>query len=292
MDSVVAQAYEPLEIVVVDDGSTDGTASIAAAYDRLPVRLARHPANQGSSVALNRAIDMASHEFIAFLDADDIWLPGKLEAQVGALAAMPDATLVATGYQWVNPDGSMVERGLQPFDHAGHDFWRTLLLQSAISKPTVLTRRSLVQQLGGFDPRFKVAEDQDMWIRLAMVGPVCFIHRPLMRTYNRPGSLMKRYRRYDLHFTLPMIEKNLALLGDRLTPAERRAILGRRYAEAAQHLLDEQDWWPAIGAVAKAVRYGHRPIANIANLILWLARLNGAKRRLLKALHHVMHPDI
>ena len=94
VDSVLAQTYHDFEIVIVDDGSRDATAEIIAAYDSPAIRLLRLARNQGESGAMNEGIAVAKGELIAFLDADDEWLPTKLAKQVQALQANPNAVMV------------------------------------------------------------------------------------------------------------------------------------------------------------------------------------------------------
>ena len=264
LDSVVAQHVEGVEVVVVDDGSTDATAAIAEAHPA-GARVVRHARNQGSSAALATALGHARHDRVAFLDADDQWLPGKLDAQLAALT--PQTVLVATGFAFVNANGrTLWTYGEEPAAREGPDFWKALLEHSMIAKPSVLTRASAIGSAGGFDPRLAVAEDQDLWIRLALAGPVRYLAAPLLRVHATPGSLMARHASPDRDYVLPMVEHYLSAIGHRLTQAETRRIRARRYEAAARNLI-------GAGRAREAISYTRTAIANGAPALSLLAAL-------------------
>ncbi|MDT7933925.1 MAG: glycosyltransferase family A protein [Sphingomonadaceae bacterium] len=252
--SVAAQGMAVAQVIVADDGSSDGTAALAEAHGARVVRL---PRNGGVSAATNAAVDAAAEPLIAFLDADDEWLPGKLNRQL-PLVADPAVAFSFTGHIEIDPaTGAIVaEAGNAPLPHPPAELWRALLRRSIIAKPTVIARRDALLRAGLFDPRMAVAGDQDMWLRLAQSGPVAQLPEPLTRVWNEPTSLTYRYARNDLAFVIPMIERALARAGDRLSEAERRAVLARRWAAAAQNLAGAGDWALALGAELKARQLG------------------------------------
>lgn len=268
LDSVAAQAMPGLDVVVVDDGSADATAAIAQAHP-LRARVIRHPANRGSSAALATALASARHDAVAFLDADDEWLPGKLEAQLAVFD--PATSLVATGFAHIASDGCQLwtwgdEPAARAASQGGADFWKALLEHSMIAKPSVLTRASAIGSAGGFDPRLAVAEDQDLWIRLALAGPVRYLAAPLLRVHATPGSLMARHASPDRDYVLPMVEHYLSAIGHRLTQAETRRIRARRYEAAARNLI-------GAGRAREAISYTRTAIANGAPALSLLAAL-------------------
>jgi len=273
LDSVAAQTLEPAETIVVDDGSTDATAEIAAAHP-LGVRLLRHEENRGSSAALRTALAAARHDLVAFLDADDEWLPEKLAAQMAALAETPGAAFIATGFANIAPGGATRwTYGAEPAAREGADFWKALLEHSMVAKPSVLTRRSLIERAGGPDPALAVAEDQDLWIRLALAGPVRYLPQVLLRVHDAPTSLMKRQRAADLTHVLPLVERYLAKLGDRLTPDEIRHIRRRRNAAAAANLVDKGYWREAWPVLKVAVANGEPLAPHAIHAVRKLPRL-------------------
>jgi len=157
LDSIFAQRWEPLEVVVVDDGSTDRSAEIARSY---PVRYL-HQENAGIATARNAAIEAAAGEIVAFLDADDVWLPGSLEKRVEHLLANPEAAYVLSRMEF------FVEPGEE------RPPW---IPERLLAKPqngllqTLVARREVFDRVGGFDPGFAISEDVDWLSRAKAAG--------------------------------------------------------------------------------------------------------------------------
>jgi glycosyltransferase involved in cell wall biosynthesis len=165
--SVVGQEYTPIEVLVVDDGSTDDTAARAAAFGE-PVRVLSIP-HSGAAAARNAALAAAHGELIAFLDADDVWLPGKLAAQVRLLDEHPEADATYCAVRSA-ADGSV--RSPDP-DVPGADVVRALLLRpSAVfaSQSAMLVRRTVLDAVGGYDRSLAGVEDLDYMLRLGLVA--------------------------------------------------------------------------------------------------------------------------
>jgi glycosyltransferase involved in cell wall biosynthesis len=278
LDSIAAQTHPPAEVVVVDDASRDRTAAIAAAHPLRP-RIVTHPANRGGAAALHSGIEAASCDWVAFLDADDEWLPGKLAAQLEALAQEPGATIVATGFTFVDRDGAEAWRyGDTPFAHAGRDFWRNLLVDSAILQSSALVPRRLVLATGGVAAAMRTGYDQQLFVRLAALGPVAYVHRPLVRYHDAPGSLTKLPRAADIRAVLAMHEAHLARFAARMTPAERREARRRRHAEAASGLVAARAWGAATRATLTAIRCGEPPARSLWRLVGNMTPLRQLKR--------------
>lgn len=281
--SVSAQDFAFHEVIVVDDGSSDETATVAEEASVAGLSVIRHAGNRGSSAALNTGIAAATGDWIAFLDADDEWLPGKLTAQQRALARLPDAALCATGFETVDAQGRVVFRyGLVPFPEAPDDFWKRLLRDSAIAKPSVLVRRDALITTGPFDESLTLGEDQDMWLRLAARYPVAYVHEVLLRVHVGAPSLTRGNPMRERDHLLPMLERHLLALWGRLDDREAHAIRAERWARTGRNLASaEADWtvWAA-GArlLANAAMAGHRPaetltaIAKTSPPVRWLKR--------------------
>ena len=194
IDSVLEQQWPELEIVVIDDGSTDGSADlVAAGYPQ--VRVIRQ-ANAGVAEARNRGIREARGTWIAFLDADDLWLPGKLLAQSALLRADPTARMVYAAWQvWQSekpvPDAAdraaLLAGADDPARWSGASGWiyPELLLDCAVWTSTVVAHRALFDEIGAFDSGLRVGEDYDLWLRASRVTPILRVERPcaLYRTH-------------------------------------------------------------------------------------------------------------
>ena len=206
MDSVIAQTYRNYEIVVVDDGSRDATADIVAVHYGDQVRLLCLPCNQGVSTAMNQGIADARGELIAFLDADDEWLPDKLARQIEVLESDPSAVMVSCGCRFLDTRGNIFRHfGMPPPGLDKYEVWRLLLARSFIAKPCVVARLTALRDVGPFDTSLAIAEDQDMWIRLAMMGPVDFVPEFLTTVHDTAGSLTKVLAERADKYVLPMI---------------------------------------------------------------------------------------
>lgn len=179
IDSVLAQTYQDFEIIVVDDGSTDDTATVLAPY-RERIRYYQQ-ANAGPSVARNRGILHAEGSLIAFLDADDVWRPAKLARQVEYMNRHPEMVLCYTDFTRSAIPGQTDESRLKIYERkgSGHVF-HNLLFENFIATPAVMVRREALARAGLFDTNLKGMEDLEMWLRLAKAGPFGFIDEVLV----------------------------------------------------------------------------------------------------------------
>ena len=176
LDSALAQAYLDWELIVVDDGSADGTAEMVE-RDYPEVRLLRQE-NCGVSAARNAGIAEAKGTWIAFLDSDDAWLPEKLERQMEVLAAESGHRLCHTDEIWIR-NGQRVNP-MEKHAKAGGRIYQMCLPLCCISPSSVVMRRDLLNEMGGFDESFEVCEDYDLWLRLTAREPVLFLEEQLL----------------------------------------------------------------------------------------------------------------
>jgi glycosyltransferase involved in cell wall biosynthesis len=256
LGSIAAQTRAPDEVIVVDDASSDDTAAVAEAHPLRPTVL-RLPKNRGAGGALHDGLEAARHDWVAILDADDEWLPEKLAAQVAALDEEPQAAVVATGFVFVDRHGQDAwDYGVAPFPHTGREFWRNLLVDSAILQSSAMVRRRLALATGGVDATRRTGSDQHLFFRLAAMAPVAYVHRRLVRYHDSPGSLTKVPERDDILSVLAMHERHVAMFRERLTAEERREARRRRHAEAATGLLAARAWGPALQCLGVAFRNG------------------------------------
>ena len=176
VDSVLEQTYGDYELIVVDDGSEDGTGEALKEYSE-KLRYA-HQDNNGVSSARNSGLELAEGEFIAFLDSDDLWLPEKLDIQVAWMDKHPEAQICYTDEIWIRR-GVRVNPRKKHAKYSGEIYPQCLPL-CIISPSSALMRRGLFEEVGTFDPSFPVCEDYDLWLRVAARFPVFFIPQKLI----------------------------------------------------------------------------------------------------------------
>jgi glycosyltransferase involved in cell wall biosynthesis len=195
--SAVGQTLAPARVIISDDGSTDDTADVARrlASEFPCVDLLRLP-RSGVSAARNAGITASTAPFVAFLDADDLWLPEKLAKQIEVFAyADPSVGFVHTSYLQINEDGSeRVDDKLFPPSRRGDIFFPLLLEDYALSGSAsgVLVKRSVLDQTGLFDTNLYHGEDWDLWLRLATVSGVDYCTESLVKIRVHPNSAQRR----------------------------------------------------------------------------------------------------
>jgi glycosyltransferase involved in cell wall biosynthesis len=225
--SVRAQTRPPEQVIVVDDGSREDIRPwIAREFPG--VECLRQP-GRGVSAARNRGIREARCEWIAFLDSDDEWMPHKIERQLSALSEQPAHALCHTDEIWVR-NGRRVNPGKRHAKTGGFIFERCLLL-CVISPSSVVVRRSLLDDVGGFDETLPACEDYDLWLRVCCRHPVLFVDEPLLVKHGgHPDQLSRRHWGMD-RFRIRALEKIIE--SGHLDPGAARA--------ATRILLDKID---------------------------------------------------
>ncbi|MSP11789.1 MAG: glycosyltransferase family 2 protein [Chloroflexi bacterium] len=184
--SAQAQSYPDVEIIVIDDGSTDDTAAVVQACGG-DVQYV-YQKNQGVSAARNHALHLSQGKYIVFLDADDLWKPGYLDRLVSLLERHPAAAAAYCGYQYIDPQNNLLfQHSTQVVDPAA--FYSTIVAGNFIAIDSVLIRKSVLERIGGFNSQFHGTEDTDLLLRLPSQGPVIGISDILVLVRVDPHSL-------------------------------------------------------------------------------------------------------
>jgi len=253
LDSALAQTWRNLEIVIVDDGSTDSSAQIADDYARRHPDVIRviHQRNEGMCHARNTALAAARGDCFALLDADDVWLPHHIQECVAEFERSPRVVLVHADVERIDDRGNSLGRSPRLWNRLGSDAFRALYLRREhVVCPTAVFRRDAIDAIGDFDVQFNRigCEDRDLWLRMASIGRIVYIDNVhahyRLHSANMSGNfermMQARVRLVDKHTATvrgqPLRRRALAAahcnLGDELSEVAQRVAAFSAYAHA------------------------------------------------------------
>lgn len=273
VESVLRQTYPRVEVIVVDDGSTDDTQQELKKYgDR--IRVVTQP-NAGPSAARNHGIAMARGEFVAFLDSDDLWLPTNLERQVGLLQKVGQSVpccLCNITMRWSDKElGSFEIAWLDPPVDEG--VWlnadEVLATRFVLFNQGIVIRRDVLERIGGFNEDLWLLEDTDLSLRLSLEGPWVFIREPLVIWRESAGSLYQSAQKEEIRSKRPMVqilEAHFAKLQDayqrkRLSKCVSRELKRARRQLRAANLSQMSSWGRAsVGHLLRKIEQYRRAV--------------------------------
>jgi len=230
VESVLAQRAQDFEIIVVDDGSTDGTAKELAKYGARLRLFSQH--RSGVSAARNLGAREARGRFLAFLDSDDLWRPEKLAVQTAFMEQHPQCQICQTEEIWLRNGARVNPRAIHQ-KPSGDIFLRSLEL-CLVSPSAVMMKRELFDATGGFDEALPVCEDYDLWLRIAVDHHVALIAEPLVIKRGGHADQLSRSRWGMDRYRVAGLQKLLrsGIRGERRAAA--LATLRRKVAILAQ----------------------------------------------------------
>lgn len=277
VESVLRQTFDDYELVIIDNGSNDGSSEIVASFTDPRIRIVRLEENVGVSNARNKGVSLSSSPYITFLDADDWWEPTFLEEMSGLIKRHPDAGIYGTGYYIVkNSKKRLAPIGVDEGFVEGEINYCAVYAKTLCMPLTSITAampRSIFDEMGGFKSHLKLGEDFDLWVRIALRHKVVFLNKALSN-YNQDVDVTYR----GTHHLRDPKEHMLWNLGyleseEKTNPDYKQLIDNLRTYGLLSYLLTKQYRQAARQELAK-VDWDRQPIATrrLYRLPIWILR--------------------
>jgi len=275
LDSLRAQTMQNYELLIIDDGSTDGTADLIRSRPE-PIRYFWQE-NAGPAAARNRGLKEARGQLVAFLDSDDLWRPRFLEAMTDSLTHHPDLDVAFCKFETIDDQGRVL-RGHYKKPHAGQ-ITEPLFASTFITTPSVVARLQVIRNAGGLNPALLTNEDYDLWLRLSLHHRFGYVDEPLCLRRSHPGTQSRNGSPVPLIRKAQLLEGFLCEHGESAgigtNLAHRR--LAKVYRSAGKSSLRTHQYAQAREMFRRSLAY--RPAAPRVWMRYLLAGLLGKTRR-------------
>jgi glycosyltransferase involved in cell wall biosynthesis len=246
VDSVLAQTYKDYELIVVDDGSTDQTREVAAAYGDRTRYI--YQDNRGLSAARNTGVAASKGEYVGFLDADDVWLPNKLEVEVQFLDTHTSVGLVYSNYTYFGSRGDPRRRGFDGDPLVSVYAPKGQFPNNFVSSSAVMVRKRCFEKVGLFDEALRTAGDLDMWLRMATCFEIGYINTPLSKYRLHERNVVHEEGEKALTEIIAVRRKFVEVNGSQFNKTSSKKL--HKYYYVFYRLLGE--WYLISGAPDKA----------------------------------------
>jgi glycosyltransferase involved in cell wall biosynthesis len=276
IESVLNQTFTNLELIVVNDGSQDSTLAVLNEIQDSRLKVFSFP-NAGVSTSRNRGLAQAKGEFISFLDADDLWTPDKLEAQLKALQENPQAAVAYSWSDWIDESGQFLRAGGH-ITVNGNAYEKLLLRDFVESGSNPLIRRQALDKVGDFDQSVTPAEDWDMWLRLAARYEFVTVPSPQILYRISPNSASFNVWKMEAG-SLQVIERHFAQAPDSLKPLKRETLASRyEYLmfKTIEGNLERKKGLTAARFLGQAIRYNPSLLRRVKIMLIVLVKIAAA----------------
>ncbi len=271
--TVLDQSFKDIELIVVDDASTDETAEVVRDIDDPRLTYIQHPYQQGANVARNTGILATRGKYVAFQDSDDEWFPDKLSAQLNAMKSMGNRASIAFCKFWriIGKKSEIIPRSNRLSGDGLFDVHAELLKGNFITTQTLLIERNLLMAVGKFDESLRRLQDWDLVLRLSAKSPFLFVDQPLVRAFIGEDSISSQKRLYCEAVEAIIKKHHQAFSADPVS-------LPIQYLNLAIHSLTDQDFHSSVDYFLKALEEMMSRRVDKSILIRWILARVGLGR--------------